>query len=109
MKIPVLLATTNNTLIVFAEARNPDCGDFSATTLVFKRSTDRGRTWGVLAKLMEEAPSTQGLCGHPPVVGNAAPVQLAADSTHYPGRILVPHMRDNYAVWLVHSDDDGQG
>ena len=108
MKIPVLLATNTGTLIAFAEARNPDCGDFSSTTLVYKRSMDDGLTWGPLAKLVPELPpGTQGLCGHKPVVGNAAPVQLAAGSTHHPGRILVPHMRDNYAAWAVHSDDDG--
>ena len=108
MKIPVLLATSAGTLIAFAEARNPDCGDFSSTALVYKRSTDQGRTWGPLGELAAAAPGThRGLCGHKPVAGNAAPVQLAAWSQHHPGRILVPHMRDNYAVWVVHSDDDG--
>lgn len=118
MKIPTLLTTTKGTLIVFAEARNPDCGDFSSTTLVYKRSTDDGQSWSALAKLAQQeeaqpqastqAPrQAQGLCGRPPVVGNAAPVQLRADSRFHPGRILVPHVRNNYAVWQVHSDDDG--
>ena len=113
MKIPVLLATTAGTLIAFAEARNPDCGDFSSTVLVYKRSLDRGMTWSPLAELVQPGPgqpgAPQGLCGHPAVVGNAAPVQLGPGSPpqQHPGRILVPHMRNNYQAWLVHSDDDG--
>jgi hypothetical protein len=52
MKIPVLLATAAGTLIAFAEARNPDCGDFSSTALVYKRSHDHGLSWSKLAKLV---------------------------------------------------------
>ena len=43
---------------------------------------------------------------HPLVVGNAAPVQLPSDSRH-PGRILVPHVHNNFAAWLVSSDAAG--
>lgn len=81
---------------------------------MYKRSVDQGRTWSPLAKLVE-APAaaaaglSAGLCGHPAVVGNAVPVQLRPGSppSQHPGRILVPHMHNNYAAWIVHSDDDG--
>ena len=105
MKIPVLLRTENGTLLAFAEARNPDCGDFSRTDLVLKRSSDGGLSWGPLQVLAEtEQP---GLCGHPVVYGNAAPVQVRSGSAHHPGRIIVPHTVNNFEVWSTHSDDDG--
>jgi len=105
-KIPVLLRTNEGSLIVMSEARTPDCGDFSRTDLVVKRSVDEGVTWSPLQRVVEPA-GAQGLCGNSLVVGNAAPVQLAATSAHHPGRILVPHMRNNFEVWLTYSDDDG--
>ena len=49
---------------------------------------------------------TTQVCGGPPVAGNAAPVQLD-EGARYPLRIVVPHMRDNFRAWVVHSDDDG--
>ena len=109
VKIPTLLRTHAGTTIAMAEARTPDCSDFARTVLVYKRSEDGGATWSELGRLPDgdAAESRSGLCGAPPVVGNAAPVQLSLDAAHHPGRILVPHVRDNFAVWLTHSDDDG--
>ena len=57
--------------------------------------------------LSASSPTHTGLCGAPLTVGNAAPVQLATASAHHPGRILVPHMRNMFEVWVTHSDDDG--
>jgi hypothetical protein len=107
MKIPSLLETAKGTLIALAEARTPDCGDFSRTDLVYKRSTDGGLSWSELNLLVKPEPGAQGVCGNPVVVGNAAPVQLSVNASAHPGRILIPHTRNNFAVWTVHSDDDG--
>ena len=52
-KIPTILKTHQNTLIVFSEARSPGCDDFDRTDLVYKRSYDNGRTWTSLKKLVE--------------------------------------------------------
>lgn len=110
VKIPSLLRTTRGTLIAFAEARRANCSDFARTDLLFRRSLDGGATWsafGVLATPPAGTPGSGGLCGNPLVVGNAAPVQLSAAASTHPGRILVPHMHNNFEVWSVHSDDDG--
>jgi len=39
-----------------------------------------------------------GICGHPVVYGNAAPVQLSPSDKYHPGRILVPHTVNNFEV-----------
>lgn len=94
IKIPVLLRTTNNTLLAFAEARRGSCSDFAATDLVVKSSIDDGLTWSPLRLIRTGiVPDT--------VIGNAAPVQIKT------GRILLPHTRNNSDVWYTWSDDDG--
>jgi hypothetical protein len=114
MKIPVLQRTSSGTLLVMAEARTPDCGDFSRTDLVVKRSTDGGLTWSplrhvanVTAGQSASSGADGGLCGNPPVVGNAAPVQLGASDPHHPNRILVPHTLNNYEVCLTLAQHTG--
>ena len=107
-KIPSLLRTAAGTLLAFSEARTPDCGDFARTDTVYKRSVDGGRSWGPLTLLVQvPREAASGLCGHPMVVGNIAPVQLHATSERYPNRILVPYARNNFEIWIIHSDDDG--
>lgn len=49
----------------------------------------------------------QGECNHSLVIGNISPVQLRNDSKKHPGRILAPYTRNNFKLWIVHSDDDG--
>jgi sialidase-1 len=78
MKIPSLIETAQGTLLAFAEARTPDCGDFSRTDLVYKRSTDGGKSWSEINRLVAPRADDHGICGNPVVVGNAAPVQLSA-------------------------------
>eukprot|EP00928_Gymnodinium_smaydae_P039255 TRINITY_DN26849_c0_g1_i1.p1 TRINITY_DN26849_c0_g1~~TRINITY_DN26849_c0_g1_i1.p1 ORF type:complete len:607 (+),score=67.53 TRINITY_DN26849_c0_g1_i1:40-1860(+) len=106
-KIPSMLATQAGSLLAFVEARTPGCDDFDRTEVVYKRSTDGGRSWGPLQKLVEPGAAAVGECGKALVIGNIAPVQLRTNSKKYPGRILVPYTRNNFKHFLVHSDDDG--
>lgn len=103
IKIPVLLRTTNGTLLAFAEARRDSCSDFAWTDIVLKRSSDGGITWSPLQLVRSESGP-----GITTVIGNAAPVQLRAgpNATH-PGRILLPHNQNESSTWLTWSDDDG--
>ncbi|HPA17727.1 MAG TPA: sialidase family protein [Verrucomicrobiae bacterium] len=45
-RIPALLRAPNNDLLAFAEKRNDGPGDIGNHDIVYKRSRDRGRTWG---------------------------------------------------------------
>lgn len=94
IKIPSLTVTNNGTLLATGEGRYDNCLDFTTTHLVFKRSTDRGRSWSNLQILHGEANGTW--------IGNAAPVVLSET-----GRILVVFCRNNTDVLLTYSDDDG--
>lgn len=106
MKIPSLLRTDRGSFLAFAEARSPNCSDFARTDLVYKRSVDGGQTWSGLGVVVENS-GKKGLCGAPLVVGNAAPVQLSANSKYHPSRILLPHVLNNFQPWITYSDDDG--
>ena len=130
LKIPVLLRTDQGSLLAFAEARRENCSDFARTSLctclvyikththtshvigtdlLVRRSVDDGKTWSETQSLYASATTNySGLCGNALVVGNAAPVQLSSSSSKYPNRILVPHTQNNFHVFQVHSDDDGQ-
>ncbi len=71
IKIPYLLLTSNGTFIAFGEGRIGDCGDYAETDLVYKRSTDGGKTWSPLAVLRADTtPNNTN------IVGNAGPVQV---------------------------------
>jgi sialidase-1 len=100
IKIPYLLTTAKGSLIAFAEARYGSCSDFTATDLVFKRSTDNGTTWSAL-KIMYGNSSLERNVSN--VIGNAAPIQLRGAKN----RILVPFCRNNLEMFQTWSDDDG--
>ncbi|CAI8057562.1 Sialidase-1, partial [Geodia barretti] len=99
IKIPSLVATAEGTLIAFGEGRMISCSDFTWTDLIYKRSTDGGKTWGPLTILYSNSSAESGENN---VIGNAAPVVLR--DTH---RILMPFCRNNLQVLLTYSDDDG--
>ena len=98
IKIPVLIATSNDTLLAFGEGRRISCSDFTWTDLIYKRSFDKGATWSPLSVLYSNSSADVHN-----VVGNAAPVVLAES-----GRVLVPFCRNNGQVMLTYSDDNGQ-
>lgn len=52
-RIPSLLATPGGALLAFCEARKQSRDDATPTDLVFKRSTDGGRTWSPMRVLVE--------------------------------------------------------
>ena len=97
IKIPALLTTAKGTLIAFGEGRMFSCSDFTWTDLIYKRSTDNGKTWSPLTILYSNSSGVEHT-----VIGNAAPVVLK--ESH---RILLPFCRNNLQVMLTHSDDDG--
>ena len=99
IKIPTLLTTAKGTLVAFGEGRMFSCSDFTWTDLIYKRSTDGGKTWGALNILYSNSSKVDKQYT---VIGNAAPVVLRDN-----GRILLPFCRNNLQVMLTSSDDDG--
>lgn len=51
-RIPALITTKQETLLAFCEMRTD--GDLDPKTLVFRRSTDNGQTWGAVTLLEEQ-------------------------------------------------------
>jgi len=107
IKIPVMLKLhTTGDVLAFAEARRVTCSDFASTDLIFKRSTDGGKTWGAL-KIARSLYDPFDQATHHTVVGNAVPVQLSNRNPFFPNRILLPHNVNNSNQWVQHSDDNG--
>ncbi|MCY4204336.1 MAG: sialidase family protein, partial [Bacteroidetes bacterium] len=64
-RIPAVVVVPNGDVLAFAEGRTNSCSDTGDIDLVFKRSTDQGRTWGPVQILWHKESHT---------VGNPAPV-----------------------------------
>lgn len=96
-RIPALVVTPQGALLAICEGRKTNRADHGDVDLVYKRSADGGRTWGPLRLLYEEGATALTTIGNPcPVVDQQT------------GIIWLPFTRDNDAVLLTSSDDDGQ-
>ena len=52
-RIPGIVVTAKGTVLAYAEARKSDRGDWNAIDIVFRRSSDGGRTWSPSRKVAE--------------------------------------------------------
>jgi sialidase-1 len=96
-RIPSLLVTAKGTVLAFCEGRKTGSGDHGDVDLVMKRSADGARTWSPMKIVHEEGADA------PITIGNPCPV---VDSST--GTIFLPFTRDNKAVFITSSTDDGQ-
>ncbi len=96
-RIPSLLVTGKGSVLAFCEGRKTGSGDHGDVALVMKRSTDGGRTWSANAIVYEEGGDAKV------TIGNPCPVADAKSGT-----IWLPFTRDNKAVFITSSTDDGQ-
>ncbi len=107
-RIPVIAAAANGDLLAFAEARSG--GDASDIDIVVKRSNDKGKSWGALEVVQDNADFQQYFSpgSVPPItVGNPTPVVDLMDPAH-PGRIWLPFTLENDRAFVTYSDDHGQ-
>ncbi|KAA0153571.1 hypothetical protein FNF27_07632 [Cafeteria roenbergensis] len=96
-RIPALVALGDGKLLAFAEARKLSCSDHGWVDLVVRSSSDSGRSWGGIQRVVSE--SREGALV---TDGNPAPVALRN------GSVLLPYCRNNRQVFVVRSDDEGR-
>lgn len=96
-RIPALLVTAKGSVLAFCEGRKTGSGDHGDVDLIMKRSTDGGRTWSPHSIVHEEGGDAKI------TIGNPCPVVDAKTGT-----IWLPFNRDNKAVFITSSTDDGQ-
>jgi sialidase-1 len=96
-RIPALLVTKRGTLLAICEGRKDNSRDHGNIDLLVKRSSDGGRTWSPHQVIYEEG-GTQAV-----TIGNPCPV-LEERS----GAIWLPFNRENNAVLITSSRDDGR-
>src|SRR5437764_12740181 len=109
-RIPGLVVTDKGTLLAYGEARKSASGDWGAIDLVYRRSTDGGKTWSDPKKVVdvgggfEKNPVAVNLkLGKFPDITVHNPVAIADQGVvHF--LYCVEYMRCFYA----RSEDDGQ-
>jgi sialidase-1 len=79
-RIPAIISLPNGNLLAFAEGRVHGAGDFGDINIVMKRSSDKGKTWGIV-QYIAEFDTLQ--CGNP------APVVDVTDPAFPNGRIFL--------------------
>lgn len=109
-RIPALLVTPRGTLLAFCEGRKHGRGDSGDIDVVYKRSSDGGRTWSQLQLLWDDGPNT---CGNPCIVAEARSGTLWLLMTHNLGSdsesdIVAGKSRGTRTVWIASSNDDGR-
>ena len=109
-RIPAMINAPNGDLLAFAEGRVHHAGDFGDVDIVMKRSTDKGKTWGTLQKVVDYGDLQ---------AGNPAPVVDLLDPAYPQGRIFLFYNTGNNhegevrkglgirEVWYITSVDGG--
>ncbi len=110
-RIPAIIRAPNGDLLAFCEGRVRHAGDFGNIDLVLKHSSDQGKTWSALRRIVD-ADSLQA--------GNPAPVVDRSDPRYPGGRIFLFYNtgnnhegeirkgKGNRAVWYICSTDSGK-
>jgi sialidase-1 len=95
-RIPALAVTPKGTVLAFAEGRKTSSADFGDVDLVWRRSTDGGKTWSPMRLLHEEGGDAPITIGNPCVV-----------TDRDTGAVLLLFCRNNRDVFITRSRDDG--
>jgi sialidase-1 len=109
-RIPGLIVTDQGTLLAYCEARKSSPSDWAAIDVVYRRSTDGGKTWGEPRKVVdigggfEKNPvAVNKKLGHFPEITTNNPVMIADKGVvHF--LYCVEYMRCFY----TRSEDDGK-
>jgi sialidase-1 len=79
-RIPAIISLPNDDLLAFCEGRVNSSADYGNVDLVLKRSTDKGKTWSTLQKVVDVGDLQ---------AGNPAPVVDLTDPAYPNGRIFL--------------------
>jgi sialidase-1 len=102
-RIPAVVAAQNGELLAFAEGRKNGPADHGDIDIVVKHSTDGGKSWSRLRVVADEWENPTAKV----TIGNPVPIVDRTDSGH-PGRMWLAFTRNNAAVLVTYSDDNGQ-
>ncbi len=100
-RIPSILTANDGSLLFFAEGRKNSWVDKSPTDIVMKRSTDGGRTWSPMVRLLEGG--TDAYMDPVPLV-DAESGRLFLFAVHWPAN---DHSSFANTAWMITSDDHG--
>ena len=108
-RIPAVIVVPNGDVLAFAEGRKNSCSDTGDIDLVYKRSTDQGRTWGTLELLWDKDEHT---AGNPAPVVDSETGTLFLLVTHNLGtdherEIIAQSSTDTRRVFVLSSMDNG--
>jgi sialidase-1 len=108
-RIPALVVSPKGTVLAFCEGRKESSSDTGDITLLLRRSTDDGATWGEQRVVWDDVGNT---CGNPcPVVdGHTGTIWLLMTWNRGEDRerdIIDQTSGDTRRVFLSHSQDDG--
>jgi sialidase-1 len=94
-RIPSLAVTSKRTILAICEGRKTSRADHGDVDLVYRRSTDGGKTWSPVTLLYEEGGDAKITIGNPCVI-------VDGDA------VLLLFTRDNKDVFVTTSKDDGR-
>jgi sialidase-1 len=110
-RIPGLVVTAKGTLLAYCEARKSEKGDWGATDILLRRSSDGGKTWAPVVKLPEvEGPTGKNAAAVKQKLGKDGevlynnPVAIADRG----GPVHVLFCVEYSRCFYTRSDDDGQ-
>lgn len=110
-RIPAAVATTDGTLLAFAEGRRHSAADHGDIDIVLRRSADGGRSWGPMAVV---AANGSDLAGNPAPVATADGGVLLLQ-VHNPAGVREQDIRRGRVpaaagrrIHLQHSEDHGR-
>jgi len=101
----VVVKTTKNTLLAFAEGRRNDLDDFGDIDIVVRRSSDFGRTWSDIQMVHKFG---DGQIGNPtPIIDQETGRIYLLSCTSVEEELKILAGSSYREVWFSYSDDDG--